>query len=337
MERAELAMIAEGFERILSDATLEQIDAEGPSGEAGASLWTTLSENGYLSLCASEDHGGFGASLADITELAVLAGRYALPLPFIETVMGNALLATTGAEAVAHPLAIPDPADPGAPFAFATHTQGMLVLEGSHLRLYPAAEQAIAPSPQAEDAAGSFQGSPTNPIADYAAPNWLTADALRAIGALMRAAQMAGAMQRTLDLTLTYTQDREQFGRPLAKFQAIQHHLSDIACETAAAIAAVELASDALRCDPKCGPATIDELAIAKIRCGDAAARVAAAAHQSHGAMGFTREYALGRFTRRLWQWQDDFGSESAWAIRLGHAVFAEPSPCLWPRISQTV
>ena len=148
---------------------------------------------------------------------------------------------------------------------------------------------------------------------------------------------MAGAMQTVLDLTLGYTQDREQFGRPLAKFQAIQHHLSDIACETAASSAAVEMASDALRTDPHCGTKTREQIAIAKIRCGQAAARAAACAHQAHGAMGFTYEYALGRYTRRLWQWQDEFGTEHEWAILLGHAVMSEPEPALWPRISAAI
>jgi len=148
---------------------------------------------------------------------------------------------------------------------------------------------------------------------------------------------MAGAMQAVLDLTLTYTSEREQFGRPLAKFQAIQHHLSDIACEAAASIAAVELASDALIGVSAPEADVLDELAIAKIRCGQAAAKTAAAAHQAHGAMGFTREYALGRYTRRLWQWQDEFGSEVEWAMRLGHSVLSDPEPQLWPHISRSI
>ena len=78
----------------------------------------------------------------------------------------------------------------------------------------------------------------------------------------------------------------------------------------------------------------LGDIAIAKIRCGEAAGRAAAASHQAHGAMGFTREYRLGRYTRRLWQWQDEFGPETEWACLIGHEVLSEAEPALWPRIS---
>jgi acyl-CoA dehydrogenase len=76
------------------------------------------------------------------------------------------------------------------------------------------------------------------------------------------------------------------------------------------------------------------EVAAAKIRVGEAAGEGAAIAHQVLGAIGFTREHVLHRYTRRLWAWRDDFGSESQWAVKLGQLVAARGADALWPMLS---
>lgn len=337
MDRADFAMIAEGLERILADAPLEAIDHAGGLGGDAAALWQTLAESGYPMLCAHEEHGGFGASLVDAMSLAALTARHAAALPLADTILAAGLLSAAGEVPSGLRIGLVDPVDPAAPIAHAGQVDAVLSLEEGVLRCSRITPQDLLPVHQSEDGAARLQGNPTEVLTETTAPHWLTSAAFRALAALLRASQMSGAMQAVLTLALDYTRDREQFGRPLAKFQAIQHHLSDMACETAAAMAAVEMASDALCADAEIGLQMIDEIAIAKIRCGEAASRVAAAAHQAHGAMGFTREYALGRYTRRLWQWQDEFGSATEWAEMLGNAVFADGEPRLWPRISQPI
>jgi len=76
------------------------------------------------------------------------------------------------------------------------------------------------------------------------------------------------------------------------------------------------------------------EVASAKIRVGDAAGEGAAIAHQVLGAIGFTKEHTLHRFTRRLWAWRDDFGNESFWAVELGNVVAAKGADGLWPMLT---
>jgi acyl-CoA dehydrogenase len=76
------------------------------------------------------------------------------------------------------------------------------------------------------------------------------------------------------------------------------------------------------------------EVASAKIRVGEAAGEGAAIAHQVLGAIGFTQEHVLHRYTRRLWAWRDDFGSESVWAVKLGHLVAAKGADVLWPMLA---
>jgi acyl-CoA dehydrogenase len=121
---------------------------------------------------------------------------------------------------------------------------------------------------------------------------------------------MAGAAHGVLDLTLRHVRERTQFGRPLVKFQAVQHQLSQLAAN----VVTVDMAADAavlalLRNDS----ATELTVAAGKGEASSLARQIAAGGHQAHGAMGFTMEYRLGAFTKRLWSWREEFGNERHW------------------------
>jgi alkylation response protein AidB-like acyl-CoA dehydrogenase len=73
------------------------------------------------------------------------------------------------------------------------------------------------------------------------------------------------------------------------------------------------------------------EIAAAKARAGEAAGTGAAIAHQVHGALGFTQEHELHRFTRRLWTWRDEFGAEAHWWRVVGSRAIAAGGDGLWP------
>ena len=159
------------------------------------------------------------------------------------------------------------------------------------------------------------------PVAAAAAPAGLDQAALMAMGAAVRSAQMAGALQGVLDISVQYAGERVAFGRPIGKFQAVQHNLAELAGETAAALAAAGSLADALASAESFDEAVFLEVASAKIRVGEAAGAGAAISHQVHGAIGFTAEHILHRYTQRLWSWRDDFEDEAHWAVRLGEAV----------------
>ena len=76
------------------------------------------------------------------------------------------------------------------------------------------------------------------------------------------------------------------------------------------------------------------EAAAAKIRCAEAAEKGGAIAHQVHGAIGFTKEHILHRFSLRALAWRDDFGSESYWAVELGKMVANRGADELWPLVA---
>jgi acyl-CoA dehydrogenase len=161
--------------------------------------------------------------------------------------------------------------------------------------------------------------------AKAAGPAEIPADAVYLYGAMARAAQMAGALDWCLQQSVQYATERKQFGKPIGSFQVIQQNLAVMAGHVAAAGIAAEAAFRAA----ERGDARF-EIACAKIRVGEAAGFGAGTAHQTHGAIGFTYEHALHFATRRLWSWRAEFGSESAWARSLGHAVATRGADDLW-------
>jgi acyl-CoA dehydrogenase len=213
----------------------------------------------------------------------------------------------------------------------------------------------------------SIGGDPLNavtfagvrPLAVKDAPAGVDEQSLLLMGAAVRAMQMAGALEAILELAVAYANERVAFERPIAKFQAVQHNLARLAGEVAVAIAAAGSAADAIAnapplqsgfppalTPPRKGEGDMSrkgegdlavflEVASAKIRVGEAATEGAGIAHQVLGAIGFTQEHTLHRFTRRLWAWRDDFGSESAWAVKLGQLVAAKGADGLWPMLAE--
>ena len=148
-------------------------------------------------------------------------------------------------------------------------------------------------------------------------------------GALLRSIQMAGAMDRVLEHALTWVNDRVQFGKPIAKHQAVQHLMAQLAEEVAAASAAVDFAVEASAVKPD-----RFAIAVAKARAGEAAGKAANIAHAVFGAMGFTREHTLHNATRRLWAWRNEFGGETYWQGEIGRRIAADGGASLWPTLT---
>jgi len=111
------------------------------------------------------------------------------------------------------------------------------------------------------------------------------------------AAEITGAMKGALDLTINYLRTREQFGRPIGSFQALQHQTVDLYMHMELSRGSVMGATKAL--DTGADDASL-LVAAAKARCSDAAIRISGKTIHLHGAIGVTEEYALGLFLRRL-------------------------------------
>ncbi|KAF0808325.1 acyl-CoA dehydrogenase [Alcanivorax xiamenensis] len=161
-------------------------------------------------------------------------------------------------------------------------------------------------------------------------PETLSPEWLFESGALLRCQEIAGALATVLDMTVQYAGERVQFGKPIARQQAIQQQLAVLATQAAVAAGAADMAVDAFH-DPR----RQSLIAAAKARCGEAAGQALAIAHQVHGAIGMTREYRLNLYSRRLWSWRDEFGGERYWQVRLGEQVLARGADGLWPFITE--
>lgn len=314
----------EPFERLLADACTPQVVRAIEAGQAATPLWNAIDASGFLDAMIPEAHGGYGMSLSDVFGLVAAEGRYATPLPVGQTLLARAVIATAGAQVPAGPIAIAAsaqeaPQEQGGRIV-CRHTPYAMVAEwvvaslpGRWL-LLPKAQAAVTPS----GIHGSLHADLEWPSASAASHASQTAAPWREAGAVLAAAQMAGAMERVLEMTLQFANDRVQFGRSIGKFQAIQHQLAVMAENVAAARMAAQIGFDAQ------GPFPPPlRAAAAKARASEAAALVAPMAHAIHGAIGVTAELDLQLFTRRLHDWRADFGSERAWHTVLGRALLA--------------
>jgi len=166
------------------------------------------------------------------------------------------------------------------------------------------------------------------------APNGIDQTMLMLMGGVARSLQIAGALESMLDITVRYSNERVAFEKKISKFQAVQHNLARLAGESAAALAAATSAADAMSNATAFDDAVFLEAVAAKIRCSEAAEKGSAIAHQVHGAIGFTIEHILHRYSLRALSWRDDFGSESYWAVELGNMIADRGADELWPLVA---
>lgn len=337
-------------DRIFDEHCPKPVRESAEAGEWPAALWRALEEVGLDRAALPEEAGGSGLEFEDAMLALRRSAYHGAPLPLAETMLAGRLLAAAG-------LAVPQGALTVAPvrtsdrLRFVRGAAGATVSGAAHripwgnlcAHALVAGELdgkgmvgLVSTSGAARGVDKNLAGEPRALLEFDATPLIALAplkDAgarLEAEGALYRSVQMAGALERSLEYALQYANERVQFGRPIGKFQAIQHMLAVLAGHAAASSAAADSAVEASRLVP-------DEFAVsvAKSRVGEAAGKGAEIAHQVHGAMGYTREHNLHYSTRRLWSWRDEFGNEAYWEGRLGRVVAAAGADALWPMLSR--
>jgi acyl-CoA dehydrogenase len=346
------AVVIDQADRLFRGEVTKERMAAADRGMWPESIWNAVQQAGLPLALVSEARGGSGLVPADALRLIRRAGYHTLPVPLAETMIAAALWSDASGATIDGAASLA-PAGTADRIGIERRAQGY-VLSGRVQRV-PWGTQAGHVLVYAQDQFGSAQlallprglGS-TQPHCNLANEPRdtlllegvvLTEEAVRPappacsegfllFGALVRAHQMVGAMERCIDYALAYAMERKQFGRPIGKFQAVQHMLADAAGQYAAAAAAAELGAEAY------GTTEFPfAVAIAKARAGEAAGKVAEVCHQVHGAMGFTQEHPLHFATRRLWSWRDEFGHETFWQERIGRLVCEAGGEALWPRL----
>jgi acyl-CoA dehydrogenase len=308
-------------------------------------LWKALRQTGFGDVPVPEELGGAGGGISDAVDLLRAAGAHAAPVPLAEAgLVGGWLLASAG---IALPEGLRTVLLPGAALrldgdrlfgsapdvAWGHRAEHLVGLVDGVVVLAPGPAQPGGPpvtrgvnlADEPRDTV-TFDGVPVTARAD--APSGVTGDSVWERAALGRVALMSGAVTAVAAMTLRYSREREQFGRPIGRFQAVQAHLVTIHQQAAVlasavdgAVAAVELGRGGF------------EIACAKMLADRAVQLVTAAAHQTHGAIGMTKEYPLHYLTRRLWAWRDEAGGHHRWADRLGGALVAAGPDALYPAI----
>ena len=356
--RDETRMLLESMTRLFEDKSTKPVIDRAETGIFADDLWRAVAETGVPLAALSESAGGADAEWSDLFAVLRIAGRFSAPIPLAETMLAGWIASAAGLELSDGPMTV-GPVRGGDRLTLDRDGNGWR-LSGKASRIPHASHASrtvlIADGPDGEmavalEGTGDAQITPGKNIANEPRDTLtftrtrLSADAVGPLGdgvsrgalyrrgALARATMMSGALERAMDLAVGYAQDRVQFGRPIAKFQAVQQNLAVLAGQTAAAVAAANLGIEALG---KTGRERETFLiAIAKARVGEAATLACEIAHQVHGAIGFTQEYALQLSTRRLWSWREEFGSDPEWAARVGAYACAGGADGLWAMLTE--
>ncbi len=313
-------LLIDTVDRICADhATKTALDA-AEAGEFPQTLWQLVKDNGLHDIACADS----GLELGDAFAVLRAAAAHALPLPLADAALGRAWLRDAGMGDAADMVSIgllQGESLNGVPWGRAADALlGLARADDGSWTVHPC-QNAGPVTPGA-----NLAGEPRDTFAQVSVADPLPVEQPFALLALARTVEMAGALSKVLQMSLTYVTEREQFGRPIAKFQAIQHGLAVVAAEVAAASRASDAAVHALGSER-----FFADLAAAKSRVGEAVGIVSEAVHQVHGAMGFTHEHSLHHFTRRLWAWRDEYGDEVYWQERLGNALINGGAEALWP------
>ncbi len=342
MDRETRDMLLETAERFFTERSGRAIVNEVEKGVWPADLWKEIEEMGLTLVAVPEDKGGAGGTLADMLALLRVAGSHAVPVPLAETALANLLIAAAGGEPKAGPATLAFGSNlslNGGRLSgkvervpFASVADRFVAVVGDRLAVVAAGNAKVDGHPSH---AGEPYGTVTfdNSASELSAASAVSADRAFELAAVTRAMQMAGAADKVLATATEYCKQRVQFGRPISTFQAIQHMLAELASHVAATIASAEAAA---RDADEGGLADGGRFSIAAAKCqaSDFAQKIAAISHQSMGAMGFTHEHILHHYTRRLWVWRRDFGSETFWGEKIG-AAYAKAGPdALWVSMS---
>lgn len=321
-------------------AEYRQTHSPAPPCERDSELWRRLDELGLVRLTGDERVGGSGAGWYEAAELLAAAVRHGVRIPLAEhDLLACWLLDANGmdCDGAIRTVCLLDDRGVASAVPWASEADRIVVVwQRDDQHRVADVEAAALGITRGTNLIGEPRDSVAAEIAaldgvPVAAP--LVAR-LRLKSALVRSIQVCAALDRILQLSIEHAVSRSQFGRPLAKFQAIQHLIADIAAEAALGRAATEAALTAAVTSDWTASNLDFLVAVARSCTGHAGSVVVRNAHQVHGAMGTTREHRLHEFTRAALAWRSEFGTVRYWDDRVTSAAVHAGSAGLWSLIT---
>ncbi|MDQ4006677.1 MAG: acyl-CoA/acyl-ACP dehydrogenase [Actinomycetota bacterium] len=295
---------ARSLHDLLTDAGTATVARAVAGGDlsAGQAVWKQLAEVGVPALLVPERAGGLGADCNDMVTAFEELGHHAVPGPLVESaVVAPALLRALadGHPEVAEPrlaglasgervLTVAHPPTPRV--AGGRWADEVLLADGEQLRLLPPSalqpQRSVDPSRHLDTIGDHQAGELLATGPDVAAAAVHAAE----LGTLAVAAQLLGAARMLLEMSTEYAGQREQFGRRIGEFQAVKHHLADVAVAVEFTRPLVHGAAVAL---DDASSYSAREVSAAKVAASRTADRAARTALQVHGAIGYTQEHDL--------------------------------------------
>lgn len=293
--------LRDAMRELLARQCTPQVVRGAWSGQRNPELWASMAELGVLGISGPEDCNGLGLGLLDAILIYEESGAAALPAPLVETAaVAIPLLAEAGEKRWAAEIALGRArvalqVDDG--YALdADEADVLLALRDDGAHLVTRDDWSVTPARSVDHSrrlfAVSWAEGPALPVSPA------QVHAARGRGVVGSAAQLVGLGRRLLDTTVEYVKNRHQFGRPVGSFQAVQHPLANALVDLDFAAPLIYRAAGSL--DQGIPEASV-HASMAKAFASDAASAAAKAALQAHGAMGYSFEYDLHLWMKRVW------------------------------------
>jgi acyl-CoA dehydrogenase len=307
-------------------------------------LWQHLDGLGLARLTGAEETGGSGAGWFEAAELLAAAARHGVRIPLAEhDLLAGWLLESVGlsADGAIRTVGMLDAGRAAYDLPWASTSDRVVLLwqaggqircadvDRGALQITEGVNQIGEPRDSVAVAEELLDSLPSVPVPAQVASQ------LEFKAALVRSIQVCAALDAAVALAVEHTGSRVQFGRPLAKFQAVQNLVADSAAEAALARAATEAAlTAAVGSDWSDGDLGF-RVAVARSCTGHAASVVVRNTHQALGAIGTTREHRLHEFTRAALAWRSEFGSVRHWDDQVMATALQVGGGGLWELIAR--
>lgn len=341
--------------KIFKDLCTKELVIEAEQGQFPNKLWNELDEMGVTKVAIPEEKGGSGFGYSEGLTILKTSGAYAAPIPLAETYIGNWFLNEMDVDIAEGLVTVVPPknmeqivlekADENwvingvanfVPFAryvdqivtVGKTSDGNYVLAVVHKNDLSIVESTNLAGEARDEVTFKDVSVSSNQVKQLTENEVIR---YQNLFTLSRIVLMAGGLERILELTIQYANERIQFGRPIGKFQAVKQQLAVMAGHIAAASLASSYAVEAIHKEN-----ATHEIAMAKVQVGEAVKIATEIAHQVHAAIGFTHEHPLHLNTRRLWSWRDEGGSESHWSTYIGNYILNEFEDAVWNFITAT-